>query len=129
MVFFDGMGNNYGEDGNGLMDVVRIKYSNIVKFVMFVYVLFNKVNLCMMGWYVEGVGIFCSKVGDLGKGFDGVLGMVVVSKGEVCICWMFCEFEKYVMNYMLVVSQINVVVFGFLCGVIEVCVFVCMLIE
>ena len=89
--FFDGTGNNYGEDGNGSTDVAKTKYSNIAKLAMFAHVPFNKANPRTMGRYVEGVGTPCSKVGDSGKGIDGALGMAAASKGEARIRWLLRE--------------------------------------
>lgn len=127
--FFDGTGNNYGEDGNGSTDVAKTKYSNIAKLAMFAHVPFNKANPRTMGRYVEGVGTPCSKVGDSGKGIDGALGMAAASKGEARIRWMLRELEKHVANHMPAVSQINVAAFGFSRGATEARAFVRMLTE
>jgi hypothetical protein len=126
--FFDGTGNNFHDDGNGLTEVEGVKYSNIAKLWQFAHLADRDVPR-LARRYVEGVGTPCAKVGDSGGGLDKALGMAAASKGELRIRWMLNELNSHVSVNMPAVSQINIAVFGFSRGATEARAFVRMLTE
>lgn len=129
--FFDGTGNNYGEDGSALgqdaTNPEKTKYSNIAKLAFFAQRKKTDEIPRTRTEYIEGVGTPCPKVGDSGGGLDGALGMAAARKGELRIRWMLDQLKDHVTRHMPFVNQINLAVFGFSRGATQARAFVRML--
>lgn len=110
--FFDGTGNNFEQDGNGILDPNIEKYSNIAKLAKFCHVEKNERDR-IYSLYAPGVGTPFSEIGDSGKGLDQARGMAQATKGQARISWMLANLKKIIDAHMPHVNQINVAVFGF----------------
>ncbi|MDR2853477.1 MAG: DUF2235 domain-containing protein [Burkholderiaceae bacterium] len=127
--FFDGTGNNYKKDGNGLTDLGKTNYSNVAKLWQFGHGGDGSSYPRTTAAYIEGVGTPCPKVGDTGEGLDKALGMAAASNGEKRIDWMLRELKRAVDKQQRQVRQINLAVFGFSRGATQARAFVRMLTE
>ena len=110
--FFDGTGNNFDEDGAGVKDVTKVKYSNISKLAQFAHVAKGEIPRTH-SVYIQGVGTPYGEVGDSGKGLDNAVGMAAAGMGQARINKMLEKLEQAVKKDWPLVSQINLAVFGF----------------
>ncbi len=110
--FFDGTGNNYGEDGKGEMKPDLTKYSNIAKLSWFAHPKNNK-KTRIYNFYAPGVGTPFPEIGDSGQHVHKAIGMANAGFGQARLDWMFTQVNNAISKHMPHVSQINVAIFGF----------------
>lgn len=110
--FFDGTGNNFFKDGNGLKDAKSVSYSNIAKLAKFAHPLEDS-GARVYSLYAQGVGTPFAAIGDSGDGVDKATGMSSAWKGQARIDWMFKNLINVAKRHVPHISQLNIAVFGF----------------